>query len=103
MYTAKRPIKNKEACSGGNPKRGKTVEFNENTQEVNVMENCDNTIPRNKKGKKLAIKKRNIKSVKAAAAEKVRTYGMMVVRSNIDMPLHYALCKLCHNITHLSV
>ena len=40
------------------------------------MENCDNTIPKNKKGKKLAIKKRNIKSVKAAAAEKVRTYGI---------------------------
>ena len=40
------------------------------------MENRDNPIPKKKKGKKLAIKKRKIKSVKAAAAEKGRTYGI---------------------------
>ena len=40
------------------------------------MENHGDPIPRKKKGTKLATKKRKIKSVKAAAVEKVRTYGI---------------------------
>ena len=40
------------------------------------MENDYIPIPRNKKGKKVAIKKRKIKNAKSDAAEKVRTYGI---------------------------
>ena len=40
------------------------------------MENHDIPIPRKKKGKKVAIKKRKIKSAKAAAVEKGLTYGI---------------------------
>ena len=49
-------------------KRGKTVYFDENIQEVNVMENYDDPIPRKTKEKKLAIKKLSIESAKADAA-----------------------------------
>ena len=49
-YAAQQPHKNKETGSSGKPKHVKTVEFDENTQEVNVTENCDNPIPRKKKG-----------------------------------------------------
>ena len=38
------------------------------------MENHDDPIPSKKNGGKLAIKKCNIKSVKADASEKCRTY-----------------------------
>ena len=40
------------------------------------MENHGDHIPRKKKGVKLTTKKRNIKSAKADAVEKVRTYGI---------------------------
>ena len=40
------------------------------------MENDDIPIPRKTKGKKMAIKNRNIKIVKSAVAEKGRTYGI---------------------------
>ena len=69
-YAVQRPHKSTKARFDGKPKRGKDVEFDENTQESNVMENDDIPIPRNKKGGKVAIKKRKIKSAKAAAAEK---------------------------------
>ena len=38
--------------SGGKPKCGKTVELDDNTQEVNTMKNRGDTIPRKKSGKK---------------------------------------------------
>ena len=44
-YSAQRPHTPIEACSGGNPKRAKAVEFNDSTQEVNTMENRGDTIP----------------------------------------------------------
>ena len=40
------------------------------------MENHGDPIPRKKKGVKVTTKKRNIKSAKADAVEKVRTYGI---------------------------
>ena len=53
------------------------------------MENNDIPIPRKKKEKKLAIKKRKTKSVKsAAAAEKGRTHG--IDRINIVETVHEA-------------
>ena len=67
-YAAKRPHQSKEARSGGKTKRGKSVEFNKNTQEINVMENHDDPIPSNNKEKKLATKNCKIKSAKSAAA-----------------------------------
>ena len=63
-YAAQRPHKPTDECSGGKPKRGKVVEFDDNTQEVNTMENHGDTIPRNKNGTKVSTKNRNIKSVK---------------------------------------
>ena len=61
-YAAQGPRENKEARSGGNPKRGKTVEFDENTQEVNVVDNHDNPIPRNKKDKNWLSKSAKLKA-----------------------------------------
>ena len=75
-YAAQRPHKPTEALSGGKPKRGKVVESDDNTQKVNTMENHGDSIPRNEKEKKLATKKCKIKSVKVAAVEKGRTYGI---------------------------
>ena len=69
-YAAQRPHKSIEACSGGNPKRGKVVEFDDNNQEVNTTENCGDPIPRKKKGTKVATKKHKIKIVKAGSSEK---------------------------------
>ena len=40
------------------------------------MRNYGDPIPRNKKGTKVATKKRKIKSVKASAVEKECTYGI---------------------------
>ena len=40
------------------------------------MENCGDPIPRKKKGTKVMTKKHKIKSVKADAVEKGRTYGI---------------------------
>ena len=40
------------------------------------MENHDDPIHNNKKGEKLATKNFKVKSVKAAASEKGRTYGI---------------------------
>ena len=75
-YAAQRPHKTTEARSGGKPKRGKTAKFDDNTQEVNTMENYSDTTPRKKKGTKLATKTRKIKSVKSVAVEKGCTYGI---------------------------
>ena len=36
-YDAQRPHQNKEARSSGKPQRGKNINFDKNTQEVNVM------------------------------------------------------------------
>ena len=48
-YAAQRPHKPKGDCSGGNPRRGKVVDFDDNTQEVNTMKNHVNPTPRKKK------------------------------------------------------
>ena len=48
-YTAQRP--HKEACSGGNKNRGKSVESDGKTQEVNSMVCHTEPIPRKKKEK----------------------------------------------------
>ena len=76
MYAAQRPHKSTETWSGGNSKHGKVVKFDDNTQEANVMQNDEIPIPRKKKGTQLATKKRKIKSVKPASAEKGSTYGI---------------------------
>ena len=44
-YAAQRPHQNKEARSGGKRKHGKSIEFDDNTQKFNVMENNDDPIP----------------------------------------------------------
>ena len=75
-YAVQQPHTSTESRTSGKPKCVKVVEFNENTQESNVIQNDDIPIPRNKKGKKVAIKKRKIKSVKADSAEKGCTYGI---------------------------
>ena len=66
-YAAQRPHKPTEARSGGKPKRGKAVEFDDNTQEVNTMENYGYPTSSKKKVTKVATKKCNIKSVKSSA------------------------------------
>ena len=55
-YAAQRPHKPTEARSGGKPNRGKVVELDDNTQEVNTMENHGDPIPRNKNITKVANK-----------------------------------------------
>ena len=49
-YTVQRPHK-EEACSGGNKKQGKTVQFDGKTEEVNSMTASDVPITRKKKEK----------------------------------------------------
>ena len=68
-YAAQRPHKYTKACTGGNPKFGKVIEFYKNTQEVNTMENHGYPIPRNKKGVKVTTKKCKIKSAKSDAVK----------------------------------
>ena len=63
-----------ESWSGSKPKHGKKFKFARNTQKTNVMENDDIPIPRKKKGTKVAIKRRKIKSMKLVASEKGCTY-----------------------------
>ena len=50
------PINPNEACSGGNPKHDKTIEFNGNTQKVKTTEHHGDPIPRNVKGIKVLPK-----------------------------------------------
>ena len=69
-YAAQRTYKPTEARSGSKPKRGKALKFDDNNQEVNIMENHGDPIPRKKKGKKVANKKRKIQIVKATILEK---------------------------------
>ena len=78
-YAAQRSHKYTEARSGGKPKHGEFAEFDRKTREASVIENYDIPIPRKKKVTKGAIKKRKIKSVKADAAEKGRTYGIGIL------------------------
>ena len=53
-YTEKRSVQltynDKQSHSGGS-KRGKTVKFKNNTEEVNITKSHDEPIPINKKGK----------------------------------------------------
>ena len=75
-YAAQRPHKPTESRSSGNPEHSKAVEFDDNTQEFNTMENHSGHIPRKKQGIKVTTQEQNIKSVKVSAAEKGRTYGI---------------------------
>ena len=74
-YAAQRTHKEKEAWSGGNKKRTKTVKFDSQTQEFNTMVYRDAPIPRKKNGRDQA---KNPKSEKDAAvpSEEELTYGI---------------------------
>ena len=61
-YAAQQPHQNKESRSGGKPKCGKSIEFNENTQEVHVMEKHDDPIRRNEKEKNWLLKSTRLKA-----------------------------------------
>ena len=50
-YAEQRPHKDKEACSSGKTKPGKSVNFDNNKQEVNIMEYHDDPIPKKIRGK----------------------------------------------------
>ena len=67
------PKKDKEVCSGGNKKCGKTVKFDNNMQDVNTMVSHDSPTPREKKG---GYQKKKPKSDQdnAAISEDERTY-----------------------------
>ena len=69
------PHTSTESRTSGKPKCVKVVEFNENTQESNVIQNDDIPTPKKKKGIKVATKKPKRKSVKSATVEK-RNYGI---------------------------
>ena len=75
-YATQRRNKKKETRSCGKPKRGKVVEFDDNTHESNVVQNDEIPIPRKKKGTNVATKKCKIKIVKSAASEQLHTYGI---------------------------
>ena len=45
-YAAQQPHNEREALSGGNKKRGKTIKFNKATEEVNRTTAHDASIPR---------------------------------------------------------
>ena len=83
-YVTQRPHQSTEARSGGNPKHGKFVKFDDNTKEANVIQNDDIHILRKKKGTKLATKESKIKIVKSAAAKKGRTYCMFEMDSSLS-------------------
>ena len=78
-----KPHKEKETCSDSKKKRGKTVKFDDEMQEVNTMVSNDAPIPRKKKGKNKA---KNPKSENdtAVSSEEGSTY--VIDRLNLDEP-----------------
>ena len=50
-YDVQRPPNEREARSGGNKKRGKTIKFDGTTEEVNITTAHDTLIPRKMKGR----------------------------------------------------
>ena len=78
-----RPQKQKEARSGGNKKRGKTVKFKGVEKDVDKMIAHDAPIPSKRKGEENA-KKTESKKYNAVSSEDGRTYG--IDRLNLREP-----------------
>ena len=67
-YAAQRPHKPTKARFGGKPKCGKVVEFEDNTEEVNNVENHGDPITRKKRGTNMA-------TIKAQDQKRKRSCG----------------------------
>ena len=90
-YSAQQPHKEKEACSGGKTKRGKSVNFDKDIQEINNMKSHDDPIPKKMKENEL-IEKCKSESAKSEPSEIGSTYG-------ID---HLNLVESTHNLDNSS-